>query len=173
VSTKSKKTLVTSLYTFCLVSIALVWLSSGIYKLLHIDEFETIIRAHDILPRQVYPYLVAVPVIEIALGISVGVVVEIKLLKLILGISSVLTGIFLVYILLVPADTIKSVGCGCGGIAVVAQQGPWGPTAGHIGFLVSVLLAHIVVYCTPITALGRSDIMYDTLVSTRQRQSDM
>jgi len=108
--------------------IALVWIWSGVQKLLFPSRFIEVVEAHGVVPRNAAGWSVAIIPIELAVGLvlimSIGWSsakgkVVVVLLSLLATVG--LTG----YLLMVPEEVLVRSGCGCHG-AVRLQAWPSG-----------------------------------------------
>ena len=102
-----------------IVALALVWGFAGVLKLLDLDSFSDVVRAHGVLPDLSPAPLSIVPIAEIILGVlmlaSVGSVRGLPILKTTLLAGCFLLVSFTVYLMLVPGAVLEQVGCGCFG----------------------------------------------------------
>ncbi len=130
------------LRVLCIILIAVTWLSSGAYKLLDMQDFRNVVYEQGVLPGFMHATLGAVPVAEIALGLVLGSSVYGSFSYRIWGLSLGATLGFMLYVALIPTETIEAVGCGCGGVAAFVQQGPWDAKAGHLSFLAVLASTH-------------------------------
>lgn len=126
----------------CITLIAITWLSSGVYKLLDMQDFHNVVYEQGVLPGFVRTALGIVPFVEIALGASLGSSLYGSISCRIWGLSLGATLGFMLYVVLIPSDIIETTGCGCGGVAALVQKGPWDAKMGHLGFLALFALAH-------------------------------
>jgi len=105
----------------CAALIAVVWIVSGTAKLLNLDAFREIVLAHGVIERGTDSVVFLVPVLELALGITLGLFggsrqrprASVTLASL----SVVSLVVFTVYLSRVPAEVLEAVGCGCHGAA--------------------------------------------------------
>jgi uncharacterized membrane protein YphA (DoxX/SURF4 family) len=126
----------------CILFVALTWLSSGLYKLVDFSTFRNAVARHGVWPDPPEALLLAVILLEIALGVLIGSAIERRCPRSVVAVSLVATGALAWYITMLPDDVVRA-GCGCGGLAAVAQRGPWTPRVGHFGFLLVLGLAHM------------------------------
>ncbi|MFG0243310.1 MAG: MauE/DoxX family redox-associated membrane protein [Phycisphaerales bacterium JB054] len=122
--------------------VAMTWLTSGIYKFMDMPTFTSAVSEHGIWPESLAPALILVPIFECVLGIAVGASVGTRTPRLVLVASLLATFGLVVYVLAMPEAT-QDASCGCGGIAAIAQSGPWDARVGHLVFLGCLAIAHL------------------------------
>ena len=99
--------------TVCLI--ALLWIWSGILKLLAPDAFRAVIVSHGVLPSSlVGPASRGVPFVEVCLGLAFAWFYgrRTPTIRLLMA-SLALVSVFSAYLAAVPAQIIAETGCGC------------------------------------------------------------
>lgn len=129
--------------------ICTLWIWSGLWKSLGWSAFVETVEAHSVLPHGFLPLLPVLPVVEVCLG-AMGLAYfpssrpNSRAFFFPLA-SAVVLAVLTAYLALVPADIIRSVGCGCHGASIrasIAHFG-FGSKTHFLVFNVSVLGAHL------------------------------
>lgn len=94
--------------------LASVWLLAGVGKLVNAADFAYILTQHNLLPNEVVRFSWLLGVCEAFLGaLLVAVPKHRTAFRWACGTSATLLVAFMFYLLLLPADTLRRVGCGC------------------------------------------------------------
>ncbi len=99
--------------------IACTWIWWGSWKLMHFPAFEAIVAGHGILPRIPTAMLLALPVVEIVVGVGLLATFDMtpawRKRRVMHLLSVALIVILSTYLASVPSGIIGRTGCGCHG----------------------------------------------------------
>lgn len=103
---------------------AVLWIWSGMLKLLAPDAFQAVIAVHGVLPEAlIVPAVRGVPLVEVCLGLGFAWYFGHRAATMrLLGVSLALITLFTVYLAMVPAQIIREAGCGCQGGSGVSRS---------------------------------------------------
>jgi hypothetical protein len=99
--------------------LTVLWLASGLAKLIALDTFKVVLLNHGVLSDRAIDLAWIVPGIETALGLAIIVAHAGRglpaLRRVCAAVSVVLLVVFCFYIARVPEEIFRTVGCGCQG----------------------------------------------------------
>ncbi len=101
----------------CVLILAIVWMWAGVWKVLNWTAFVSIVDGHGVTPRSVLGLIWIVPAVEVALGVALACLASpggnrSSALGWIVASAVALAGAT-VYVWMVPAQVIQTLGCGC------------------------------------------------------------